>query len=76
LTRVTDQAARANFWNRWLSAHLAPEICTRVSGVVERNGELVIFAESAAWCARLRRRPDDHRCCGPRAATRLSAPVG
>jgi hypothetical protein len=54
LTRVTDQAARANFWNRWLSAHLAPEICTRVSGVVERNGELVIFAESAAWCARLR----------------------
>jgi hypothetical protein len=54
LTRVTDQAARANFWNHWLSAHLAPEIRTRVSGVVDRNGELVIFAESAAWCARLR----------------------
>jgi hypothetical protein len=54
LTRVTDQAARANFWNQWLSAHLAPELRARVSGVVERNGELVIFAESAAWCARLR----------------------
>ncbi len=54
LTRITDQAARANFWNQWLSAHLGPEIRARVSGVVERNGELVIFAESAAWCARLR----------------------
>jgi hypothetical protein len=54
LTRVTDQAQRANFWNGWLSAHLAPELRARVSGVVERNGELVIFAESAAWCARLR----------------------
>ena len=54
LTRVTDQAARANFWNEWLSAHLAPEARARISGVVERDGELVIFAESAAWCARLR----------------------
>ncbi len=54
LTRVTDQAARANFWKLWLAAHLTPEIHTRVSGVVERDGELVIFAESAAWCARLR----------------------
>jgi hypothetical protein len=54
LTRVTDQAERANFWNGWLSAHLPPEVRSRVSGVVEREGELVIFAESAAWCARLR----------------------
>ena len=54
LTRVTDQAARASFWNGWLSAHLPAELRSRVSGVVERNGELVVFAESAAWCARLR----------------------
>jgi hypothetical protein len=54
LTRVTDHTARANFWNDWLSSHLAPEIRARVSGVVERDGELVVFAESAAWCARLR----------------------
>jgi hypothetical protein len=54
LTRVTDQAARAKFWNHWLSLRLAPEMRTRVSGVVEREGELVVFAESAAWCARLR----------------------
>ncbi|MGH8266543.1 MAG: hypothetical protein ACRETS_04435 [Steroidobacteraceae bacterium] len=54
LTRVTDQAARANFWHQWLSTRLPAEIRPRVSGVVERDGTLVIFAESAAWSARLR----------------------
>ncbi len=52
--RVTTQAARANFWNEWLSQHLPAEIRARVSGVVERDDTLVIFAESAAWSARLR----------------------
>jgi hypothetical protein len=54
LTRVTAHAARANFWNEWLSERLPAEIRTRISGVVERQGALVIFAESAAWSARLR----------------------
>jgi hypothetical protein len=54
LMRVTTQAARAGFWNEWLSGHLPAEIRPRVSGVVEREGTLVIFAESAAWSARLR----------------------
>jgi hypothetical protein len=54
LTRVTDQAARANFWNEWLSQRLPAEVRPRISGVVEREGVLVIFAESAAWSARLR----------------------
>ena len=54
LTRVTTQASRQNFWNGWLSTHLAPEIRPRVSGVTERDGTLVIFAETAAWSARLR----------------------
>lgn len=54
LTRVTTQAARANFWSEWLSARLPVEIRPRLSGVVEREGTLVIFAESAAWSARLR----------------------
>ena len=52
--RVTAQAARASFWDTWLSQHLPAEIRTHVSGVVEREGTLVIFAESAAWSARLR----------------------
>jgi hypothetical protein len=54
LTRVTDQAERANRWNSWLAGQLPPELRPRVSGVVERCGTLVIFAESAAWSARLR----------------------
>jgi hypothetical protein len=54
LTRVTTQAARASFWNEWLTRHLPAELYPRVSGVVEREGTLVIFAESAAWSARLR----------------------
>jgi len=54
LTRVTAQASRQNFWNCWLSTHLPPEIRARISGVTERDGTLVIFAETAAWSARLR----------------------
>ena len=54
LTRVTAQAGRASFWTEWLAGHLPAGIGVRVSGVVEREGTLVIFAESAAWSARLR----------------------
>jgi hypothetical protein len=54
LTRVTTLTRRANFWHDWLSNRLPPEIRVRLSGVVEREGTLVIFAESAAWSARLR----------------------
>jgi Dna[CI] antecedent, DciA len=54
MKRVTDQAARERFWQEWLSRHIAEPLRTRISGVVERDGVLTIFAESAAWSARLR----------------------
>ena len=54
LTRLTDQTARQAFWRNWLEAHLPADFVRRLSGVVERDGTLVIFAESAAWSARLR----------------------
>ena len=54
LTDVTAQSARQNFWSCWLSEHLPAELAVRVSGVNERAGTLVIFAETAAWSARLR----------------------
>jgi hypothetical protein len=54
LTRVSDQASRQDYWRQWLAKHLPPELSPRLSGVVEREGTLVIFAESAAWSARLR----------------------
>ncbi len=54
LTRITAQAARQNFWNCWLSERLPPEMRAKVSGISEHDGTLVIFAETAAWSARLR----------------------
>lgn len=54
LTRVSDQGNRQSFWRQWLHEQLPPALCQRVSGIVEREGTLVIFAESAAWSARLR----------------------
>jgi hypothetical protein len=54
LTRVTDAAAAPQRWEAWLLAHLPPPLPAKISGVHERDGTLVVFAESAAWCARLR----------------------
>ena len=54
LTRVTEQVNRQNYWLEWLSQHLPAEIHARISGVSEQRGILVVFAESAAWSARLR----------------------
>ena len=54
LKRVTDQLARQGFWGDWLQAHVPADLRQRISGVTERDGTLVIFAENAAWSARLR----------------------
>jgi hypothetical protein len=54
LRRLTDEAARQDFWSAWLSQQLTPELRERITGVHEREGVLVVFAESAAWSARLR----------------------
>jgi len=54
LKRVTDQGERQDFWRRWLDAYLPVQIRGKLTGVVERDGILIIFAESPAWSARLR----------------------
>ena len=54
LLRVSDQASRQRYWREWLAQHVPAELTARLSGVVEREDTLVIFAESAAWSARLR----------------------
>ncbi len=54
MTRVTAQVDRQTFWRSWLDAHLTAEIAGKLTGVVEREGTLVIFAESATWSTRLR----------------------
>ena len=52
--QVTDQTRRQDFWRTWLDTYLPAEIREKLTGVVERDGTLVIFAESPAWSARLR----------------------
>ena len=48
LTRVTTQAARADFWHAWLAAHLPEPLPARVAGVAEHNDTLVVFATPEA----------------------------
>ena len=54
LTRVSDQASRQQFWDRWLMERLGAELHGKISGIAEQEGKLTIFAQSAAWSARLR----------------------
>jgi hypothetical protein len=54
LTRVTDQAARQAVLRDWMKTHLPEYLAGKISGIVERENTLVLFAESAAWSARLR----------------------
>jgi hypothetical protein len=54
LKQATRQSARQAFWHPWFSARLPPELPPRITGITERDGTLVVFAESPAWSARLR----------------------
>jgi hypothetical protein len=54
LSQAADQTAREAFWRPWLEAHLPPGLALRITAITERDGSLVVFAESPAWSARLR----------------------
>ncbi|MGH8220690.1 MAG: hypothetical protein ACREUT_19325 [Steroidobacteraceae bacterium] len=54
LGRIADQAARQSVWRGWLAERIAEPLQGRITGVVEREGALVIFTESAGWGVRLR----------------------
>ena len=41
-------------WREWIAQHVAEPLRARITGVVERDGALVIFTESAGWGVRLR----------------------
>ena len=51
---VAEQRQAQQGWREWLKHKLPGYIETHVTGVVEREGTLTVFAESAAWSARLR----------------------
>lgn len=42
------------FWRKFLSERLEPELFSAIAGVVERDSRLTVQARSAAWAARLR----------------------
>ncbi|HEU4624264.1 MAG TPA: DciA family protein [Steroidobacteraceae bacterium] len=54
LGRVAEQRQSQSNWRTFLSSKLPAALATRVTGAVENAENLVIFAESAAWSARLR----------------------
>ncbi len=54
LSQAADQSARQAFWRPWLEAHLPPGLPAKITGITERDGNLVVFAGSPAWSARLR----------------------
>jgi hypothetical protein len=54
LSQAADRSARQAFWRPWLEAHLPPGLAPRITAITERDGNLVVFADSPAWSARLR----------------------
>lgn len=54
LSQAARQTARQAFWQPWLTARLPPELPSRITAITERDGNLVVFADSPAWSARLR----------------------
>jgi len=54
LARVAEQRQAQADWRAWLKNRLSAQLDAHVTGAVEREGSLTVFAESAAWSARLR----------------------
>lgn len=54
LAQLTARAATQGSFGDWLKVHLPAELRPRVTGASEIRGTLTVFAESSAWCARLR----------------------
>src|SRR6516162_1753629 len=54
LTSIREQRSRQVGWREWLAQRLPEALLPHVTGVVERQGELVIFTTSASWGVRIR----------------------
>ncbi len=54
MERIREQARSQHDWHRWLQDHLPNDLGARVTGVVENEGRLTVFAESSAWSTRIR----------------------
>ena len=54
LAQITAQIPKQQSWGQWLRDKLPPPLDAHVVNVVERDDELIVFADSAAWGTRLR----------------------
>ncbi len=54
LSQAAGPTARQAFWPPWLEAHLPPGMAPWITAITQRDGNLVVFAASSAWSARLR----------------------
>ena len=54
LAKLASAAARQEAWQEWVAGHLAEVDRAWVRAASERSGTLTVFAESAAWAARLK----------------------
>jgi hypothetical protein len=54
LASIADQVSSQRHLSQWLEERLPATLQGRVTGVVQRGGELVIFTVSAGWGVRLR----------------------
>jgi hypothetical protein len=54
LARVANQRQAQEDWRNWLKNRLSAALDTHITGAVERDSTLTVFADSAAWSARLR----------------------
>jgi len=52
--RVTHKLSAQQSWTAWLRESLPPELAQHIVHAVPRQGELVVFTDTPAWCARLR----------------------
>jgi hypothetical protein len=60
LSRLQRSRPDPQEWERWLREQLPAELAAHLTAVIRRQlpgvrgAQLVLFAESASWCARLR----------------------
>ena len=54
LRKLVDKIPVQQSWTDWLRATLAADFAAHIVNVLPKNDELVVFADSAAWSARLR----------------------
>jgi hypothetical protein len=52
--RVKHELLAQQSWTTWLRESLPPELGEHIVHAVPKERELVVFADTPAWCARLR----------------------